>query len=654
MSAKERSYARWQTKKAAKEERLRGVAEKKGARESQTKRKYNDDDDMNITSEASKFMGGDLEHTHLVKGLDFALLAQNRKKLEQERSRASAAQVSLGPAKMTSDSEVNKLPRQDQRLLEHGLKVTYGTLGYGFTTTIYPGVGGGDSLDFIVCSLFVGSGGRKTLGHCQKTFNDFVYERIELEPAAGAADQIDEQWIKDAFMAYDEALPKSVNAWQPKQHHKEGATASMCLIDLKNHKVHIAHIGSSRVLVFSNCSDEIAYASRNHTPEDPKEAARIAKANGQIANGKLFSVVTMKSIDVSRAFGHRVFKGQSHLQPKEQILTPECDYHCIDLVEWVASQQAIDTDSALGVFIASSGVYECNLPDEQKHTDSVPESERVSFKAGTDVNERLRVWCTEHTITHYPHQFSKSLAFAADELSMKASKIKGGADPLSLSQASLKAGGQGVDKSQWGVAFLSICPTQELIEAANEEMVKRAKEQESSRDGGRDRDRGSDRDRRGRESDRDRRGRDSDRDRRGRDSERDRKSDRDRRGGRDSERDGRKGGRDSDRDGRKGRESDRDRRDSDRDRRGGRESDRDRRGGRESDRDSRRGREEKSEDKSKSKRRRKSRSASSSSSDSNSDSDSEMEKLLRKHKERQKKKQKKPGVRAESPRDDSD
>jgi len=28
----------------------------------------------NISIEESKFLGGDLEHTHLVKGLDFALL----------------------------------------------------------------------------------------------------------------------------------------------------------------------------------------------------------------------------------------------------------------------------------------------------------------------------------------------------------------------------------------------------------------------------------------------------------------------------------------------------------------------------------------------------------------------------------------------------
>ena len=32
----------------------------------------------NISIEESKFLGGDLEHTHLVKGLDFALLQKVR------------------------------------------------------------------------------------------------------------------------------------------------------------------------------------------------------------------------------------------------------------------------------------------------------------------------------------------------------------------------------------------------------------------------------------------------------------------------------------------------------------------------------------------------------------------------------------------------
>jgi IK cytokine len=53
--------------------------------------------------EQSKYLGGDLEHTHLVKGLDFALLnrvkaemdEEERKKREEEQRETFGAQSSL-------------------------------------------------------------------------------------------------------------------------------------------------------------------------------------------------------------------------------------------------------------------------------------------------------------------------------------------------------------------------------------------------------------------------------------------------------------------------------------------------------------------------------------------------------------------------------
>lgn len=35
--------------------------------------------------EKSKYLGGDIEHTHLVKGLDFALLSRSKKEMEQKQ-----------------------------------------------------------------------------------------------------------------------------------------------------------------------------------------------------------------------------------------------------------------------------------------------------------------------------------------------------------------------------------------------------------------------------------------------------------------------------------------------------------------------------------------------------------------------------------------
>ena len=39
-----------------------------------------------ISIEQSKFLGGDLEHTHLVKGLDYALLKKERARLQKTES----------------------------------------------------------------------------------------------------------------------------------------------------------------------------------------------------------------------------------------------------------------------------------------------------------------------------------------------------------------------------------------------------------------------------------------------------------------------------------------------------------------------------------------------------------------------------------------
>ena len=39
-----------------------------------------------ISIEQSKFLGGDLEHTHLVKGLDYALLKKERARIQKTES----------------------------------------------------------------------------------------------------------------------------------------------------------------------------------------------------------------------------------------------------------------------------------------------------------------------------------------------------------------------------------------------------------------------------------------------------------------------------------------------------------------------------------------------------------------------------------------
>lgn len=46
-----------------------------------------------LTVEESKYLGGDMEHTHLVRGLDFALLAKVRAEITVEEERCVTRDV---------------------------------------------------------------------------------------------------------------------------------------------------------------------------------------------------------------------------------------------------------------------------------------------------------------------------------------------------------------------------------------------------------------------------------------------------------------------------------------------------------------------------------------------------------------------------------
>jgi hypothetical protein len=70
-----------------------------------------DSDAAGLSIEESKFMGGDVEHTHLVKGLDFALLQKVRAEQaardgEAERERAEAQRAAATAAKAVIHSSL--------------------------------------------------------------------------------------------------------------------------------------------------------------------------------------------------------------------------------------------------------------------------------------------------------------------------------------------------------------------------------------------------------------------------------------------------------------------------------------------------------------------------------------------------------------------
>ena len=46
----------------------------------------------------SKYLGGDIQHTHLVKGLDYALLSRQRAEIQRQQEEAAAAAAAAATA----------------------------------------------------------------------------------------------------------------------------------------------------------------------------------------------------------------------------------------------------------------------------------------------------------------------------------------------------------------------------------------------------------------------------------------------------------------------------------------------------------------------------------------------------------------------------
>lgn len=80
------SYNKWQAKREKyKKNQTSTYRDRAKERREQNNPDYKDNDAYSdITLEASKFLGGDNEHTHLVKGLDYALLEKTRNEMEKE------------------------------------------------------------------------------------------------------------------------------------------------------------------------------------------------------------------------------------------------------------------------------------------------------------------------------------------------------------------------------------------------------------------------------------------------------------------------------------------------------------------------------------------------------------------------------------------
>ena len=82
-----------------------------------------DVDTTNMTAEQTKLLGGDIEHTHLVKGLDYALLEKRRMEIDMETANAASAKQSSSDAEPENDEigefrPVSELAKRIHRMFE--------------------------------------------------------------------------------------------------------------------------------------------------------------------------------------------------------------------------------------------------------------------------------------------------------------------------------------------------------------------------------------------------------------------------------------------------------------------------------------------------------------------------------------------------------
>jgi len=90
-----------------------------------------------------------------------------------------------------------------------------------------------------------------------------------------------------------------------------GCTAVVALI--KDNVLYVANLGDSRCIL--SRSNKAFPMSSDHKPEDQSERERIERAGGEVVYGRINC-----GINVSRAFGDHLYKRNSSLPPKQQMI----------------------------------------------------------------------------------------------------------------------------------------------------------------------------------------------------------------------------------------------------------------------------------------------------------------------------------------------
>jgi protein phosphatase 1G len=85
---------------------------------------------------------------------------------------------------------------------------------------------------------------------------------------------------------------------------------------LKDNILYVINLGDSRCILWR---DNKAFPlSSDHKPDDQSEKERIERAGDQVVCGRI--IKDNKRINISRAFGDHLYKNNSSLPPKEQMI----------------------------------------------------------------------------------------------------------------------------------------------------------------------------------------------------------------------------------------------------------------------------------------------------------------------------------------------
>lgn len=107
--------------------------------------------------------------------------------------------------------------------------------------------------------------------------------------------------IPTIFKQTDQLFLKHLSAAET----SSGATAAVIIAH--NSKIYCAHIGDSRIMLFSKTGENI-YNSPDHKVSTPSEKTRIEKAGGYVSYGRITTPGTFGGLAVARAFGDFQYK----------------------------------------------------------------------------------------------------------------------------------------------------------------------------------------------------------------------------------------------------------------------------------------------------------------------------------------------------------